>query len=497
MVKQCYSNELYHHGVKGQKWGVRRYQNEDGTLTSAGKQHYSEPTSENTKRSGLSDTQKATAKKVAIGAGVATGITAAAIGSAVYLSKHPEAVKALKSAGETVAIKAMYAGDKAKAAAPGIAKKAAKSLGKATIEAGKSAYTAALATVGTIAISKLATKTINTESKTEAESNAKKIAYESGKAAILTATQSKTYKSGNNKDGSKGSDISRIVGKPSNKADINGRDKAHWDNLMDRYREQPDQKAQIKAWRKKGYDLDQIEEALKHGGLMLEHGIYFAVRDEEELAHHGIKGQKWGVRRYQNYDGSLTDLGARRFAPNRSKYDKADRAVMEAKQAHQYANKYVEKMNKKAEKRQQQSDEKGTYKAQNKAERAKMEAENAKKLASAYTKAIDRKAEKRIEQYGTTAQKNYMKAKKSEERATKMANAYVNSMNKKAEKRQLQADKKETADSQLRANRAREEASRAKQISEKYIKRKKAITASKEHKEYVDRLIRNMSYAKS
>ena len=32
-----YSNELYHHGIKGQKWGVRRYQNEDGTLTSAGK----------------------------------------------------------------------------------------------------------------------------------------------------------------------------------------------------------------------------------------------------------------------------------------------------------------------------------------------------------------------------------------------------------------------------------------------------------------------------
>ena len=30
-------NELYHHGVKGQKWGVRRYQNADGSLTSAGK----------------------------------------------------------------------------------------------------------------------------------------------------------------------------------------------------------------------------------------------------------------------------------------------------------------------------------------------------------------------------------------------------------------------------------------------------------------------------
>lgn len=30
-------NELYHHGIKGMRWGVRRYQNLDGTLTNAGK----------------------------------------------------------------------------------------------------------------------------------------------------------------------------------------------------------------------------------------------------------------------------------------------------------------------------------------------------------------------------------------------------------------------------------------------------------------------------
>ena len=32
---------LYHHGIKGQKWGVRRFQNADGGLTSSGKKRYS------------------------------------------------------------------------------------------------------------------------------------------------------------------------------------------------------------------------------------------------------------------------------------------------------------------------------------------------------------------------------------------------------------------------------------------------------------------------
>ena len=50
--------------------------------------------------------------------------------------------------------------------------------------------------------------------------------------------------------------------------------------------------------------------------------VFDYSNEEDYLEHFGIKGQKWGIRRFQNSDGTLTQEGIDRYNKKRQKYQK-------------------------------------------------------------------------------------------------------------------------------------------------------------------------------
>lgn len=157
---------LIHHGIKGQKWGIRRFQNADGSLTVAGKKRYS--TGETSReKSGLTDRQKTVLKnagKVALIAGsvAAAGYLYTNNSEAINSAISKMSSKTLKSVANTAVKGHNYVQSIAKEAQQGVKKgvkmapgKVAEGVANGVANASKNVVEKVVEGAATIAIKKM------------------------------------------------------------------------------------------------------------------------------------------------------------------------------------------------------------------------------------------------------------------------------------------------------------------------------------------------------
>lgn len=209
------SNELIHHGVKGQRWGFRRFQNRDGTLTAAGKKRYNK--------------EKEAAEK-----------------------KAEQEEKARKQEHDYAIADRLY-----------------EEHARPSIRACNRAYDNYKAGKREDAMKDLE----------EAGDHVKKI-EEGAKKAY---------------------DADRIL-----KSDLYLEPKWQYESVWE------------DVYGKPSEFIEKASRRVKHSDC----GTF-----DDHLVHWGIKGQKWGIRRYQNKDGTLTPAGKKRYAQEMAKLKKEEKIL--------------------------------------------------------------------------------------------------------------------------------------------------------------------------
>lgn len=286
-----YTDEEYlaHHGILGQKWGVRRYQNKDGSLTTLGKKRrgYGEKSESKIKKAIQNAKEKASEKKVENEATKHENLKR-------YVRNHPKSIYRHRMDFSQEEINKLVEDIRAD--------RKLKDIRNEEIQRGWDKVKTISNNIGTI--------------KNFAE-NAKGVYNLGVEINNLLVDTGKTNGHRMNKIGEKPeedrSTLDAVIKSGNAKAirrNLNKMSSKDLETAMKniKYIEQLDTKIETEGYNSKKFKSPQH---LKH---CLDMCVDDILSSDDYLEHHGILGQKWGVRRYQNEDGSLTEAGKARYA---------------------------------------------------------------------------------------------------------------------------------------------------------------------------------------
>lgn len=306
-------SELYHHGIKGQKWGVRRYQNPDGTRTPEGKKRYGDFSKTETMvkkkmtnsyskfkkekddidivkgRGGINDSDAKTCLKLAndkfdeyskIEPKVTSDVVNAVSNSGCTMYGLEYRIKQPNSMAGKIASDAKEKNISFEEAANGI---------KDTIR-----YTSISKRDGFVDnYNKIKS---NLESKGYEETRCKNYFEQYKNGLVMHKSVQSTFR---DKDGNV---FELQFQTPSSQAakelKIPIYEERRKVGISETRAKELENEMRILAEKVK--DPDDITKILEHIGTTM---------SDNYLVHHGILGQKWGVRRFQNIDGTLTNRG--------------------------------------------------------------------------------------------------------------------------------------------------------------------------------------------
>jgi len=270
---------LAHHGIKGQKWGVRRFQNEDGTRTSAGKKRakVTNKKAAKKKKHKLTFEQKAALAEL-------IGATAATAGGLYYLSASEKRQRAKYEEQRKKQDEYWKAWRKER---DDFWERQRQQHGKSAGQGNSSTDNAD---------NSYRTRTKQNTSETKSKDREAK------------------YKNSNEKIDAK--EATAKAKEMRDKVAATQRDGTLTPEMIN--------------------DLQEAMARAKVARAQMAHSLgficYINYDDPNYLAHHGIKGMKWGVRRYETAGGHLTSEGKKRYAKYyKAVSDKVSNAATNAK----------------------------------------------------------------------------------------------------------------------------------------------------------------------